>query len=131
VGTASGINNAVARVASVLAIAVLGMVMVKAFASHLNSSLAHLMLPPGVLGELRANETRLADLPIPSYLSPSIKGALTVAIQKAFVFASRVVMLICAGLSLASAAVGWSMIPTATALEDSGKDQGFDLKDNA
>jgi len=55
VGTASGINNAVARVAGVLAIAVLGIVMVKAFGSRLNNSLAHLVLPPGVLGYLQAN----------------------------------------------------------------------------
>ena len=46
VGTASGINNAVARVAGVLAIAVLGIVMVKAFGSRLNNGLIHLSLPP-------------------------------------------------------------------------------------
>jgi len=41
-GTASGINNAVARVAGVVAIAVLGIVMVAAFSSHLNYSLDRL-----------------------------------------------------------------------------------------
>ena len=49
VGTASGVNNAVARVASVLAIAILGIVMVKAFSIRLDYALAHLSLPPGVL----------------------------------------------------------------------------------
>ena len=53
VGAASGINNAVARVAGVLAIAVLGIVMVNAFGSRLNRSLAHLLLPPGILYEVR------------------------------------------------------------------------------
>jgi EmrB/QacA subfamily drug resistance transporter len=111
VGTASGINNAVARVASVLAIAVLGIVMVKAFASQLNPSLAHLRLPPGVLAELQANETKLAGLQVPSGLSPSMNAAISGSIREAFVFGFRVVMLICAGLSLGSAAVVWSLIP--------------------
>jgi EmrB/QacA subfamily drug resistance transporter len=111
VGTASGINNAVARVASVLAIAVLGIVIVKAFASQLNSSLAHLMLPPGVLAELQANENKLAGLQVPAGLSPSMKAVIDVSIREAFVFGFRVVMLICAALSLGSAAAAWSLIP--------------------
>ena len=43
VGAASGINNAVARVAGVLAIAVLGIVMVNAFGFRLNRDLAQLV----------------------------------------------------------------------------------------
>src|SRR6266699_2389537 len=44
VGVASGINNAVARVAGVLAIAVLGIVMVSAFSSRLNAQLEEISL---------------------------------------------------------------------------------------
>jgi hypothetical protein len=95
----------------VLAIAILGIVMVKAFASHLNSSLAHLMLPSSVLAELRAGQNKLAGLQVPSGLSPSMKADVNVAIQQAFVFGFRAVMLICAALSLGSAAVAWFLIP--------------------
>jgi EmrB/QacA subfamily drug resistance transporter len=109
-GTASGINNAVARVASVLAIAVLGIVMVKAFAFQLNLSLAHLTLPPGVLAELQANENKLAGLQVPAGLCSSLKAAINASVREAFVFGFRVVMLICAGLSLGSTAVAWSLI---------------------
>ncbi len=111
VGTASGINNAVARVASVLAIAVLGIVMVKAFSSQLNSSLVQLKLPPGVLEELQENEIKLAGLQIPVGLSPGVEAAVNESIGQAFVFGFRVVMLICTGLCLGSAAVAWYLIP--------------------
>jgi EmrB/QacA subfamily drug resistance transporter len=111
VGTASGINNAVARVAGVLAIAVLGMVMVKAFGARLNYSLAHFLLPPAILQELQGDEIKLAGLQVPAGLDPSTKTAIKESIGEAFVFGFRIVMVICAGLSLASAAVAWLMIP--------------------
>ena len=111
VGTASGINNTVARVAGVLAIAILGIVMVNAFASRLNHKLAQLSLPPGVLHRLQADETKLAGLQVPAGLNPSTKTALKESIGEAFVFGFRLVMLICTGLSLVSAAVAWLMIP--------------------
>ncbi|MGB7602589.1 MAG: DHA2 family efflux MFS transporter permease subunit [Candidatus Sulfotelmatobacter sp.] len=111
VGAASGVNNAVARVAGVLAIAILGIVMVKAFGFRLNEALTHLSLPPGVLGELQANAIKLAGLPIPAGLAPTVRAAVSRSIGDAFVFGFRVVMLICAGLSLASTAVAWLMIP--------------------
>jgi hypothetical protein len=70
-----------------------------------------LALPPGILAELQANEIKLAGLQVPSGLSPSMNAAISGSIQEAFVFGFRVVMLICAGLSLGSAAVTWSLIP--------------------
>jgi EmrB/QacA subfamily drug resistance transporter len=110
VGTASGINNAVARVAGVLAIAVLGIVMVKAFAFRLNHNLAHILLPPGIQQELQAGEIKLAGLQIPVDLDSGTKAAIRNSIGQAFVFGFRVVMLICAGLSAASTAVASRMI---------------------
>jgi EmrB/QacA subfamily drug resistance transporter len=111
-GTASGINNAVARVAGVLAIAILGIVMVKVFSSTLNRSLADQMLPPGVLQYIHSNEIKLAALDIPSGIGTDTAAAIRASISRAFVFGFRTVMLICAGLSLASALVAWIMIPS-------------------
>ncbi|MGH9503603.1 MAG: MFS transporter [Terriglobales bacterium] len=110
VGTASGVNNAVARVAGVLAIAVLGIVMVSSFASRLNRELARLPLPSAVLRSLHANAIRLGGLQAPPDLDPSVRAAVKESIGKAFVFGFRNVMLICTCLSLASAAVAWLMI---------------------
>jgi len=110
VGVASGVNNAVARVAGVLAIAVLGIVMVKAFSCRLNSILSHLSLSPGALRELQSNENKLAGLHVPAGLDPSMNYAIEKAIGTAFVFGFRVVVLICAGMSMVSSAVAWRMI---------------------
>ena len=107
----AGVNNAVARVAGVLAIAVLGIIMVGAFASRLNHSHAQISLPPGVQQGLQAEEIKLADLQVPDALSPGAKAAVKAAIGDAFVFGFRMVLLICVLLSLASAAVAWLMIP--------------------
>jgi EmrB/QacA subfamily drug resistance transporter len=111
-GTASGINNAVARVAGLLAIAVLGVVMTSAFAFRLNRSLADLAIPAAVLHGLQASEIRLAALTVPAGIDAPMAAAISVSIERAFVFGFRLVMLICAGLSLASAAVAWQMITT-------------------
>ena len=100
-----------ARVAGVLAIAVLGVVMVKAFGFRLGNELAQFSLAPGILQELHGDEIQLAGLQVPVGLNPGMKIAMRESIGAAFVFGFRIVMLICAGLSLASAAVAWLMIP--------------------
>jgi EmrB/QacA subfamily drug resistance transporter len=110
-GSASGINNAVARVAGVLAIAVLGIVMVSALSSRLNRNLTHFALPANVVREIQANEIKLAGLQVPAGLDPRTTNAVEKSIAEAFVFGFRTVMLICAGLSLISAAVAWLVIP--------------------
>lgn len=113
-GTASGINNAVARVAGVLAIAILGIVMVKLFSSSLNRSVAGGLLPTGILQYLQSNEIKLAGLDLPSGLNADTTALIRASISHAFVFGFRCVTLICAGLSLASAAVALLMIPVKT-----------------
>ena len=70
-GTASGINNAVARVAGLLAIAVFGVVMVTEFSAHLNRSLAQVAMPDDARSELRSNEIKLAALKPPSGVEPA------------------------------------------------------------
>ncbi len=115
-GTASGINNAVARVAGVLAIAILGLVMVSAFQHRLQHSLASLNLAPGVLRDLQANTIKLAGLELPANLDASTSGAIRVAITTSFVFGFRLIMLACASLSVASGAVAGLLIPTSDAV---------------
>lgn len=110
-GTASGINNAVARVAGVLAIAVFGVVLVSSFSSHLNQSLANIPLSTEKLHQIQANETRLAALKVPDGLDENTAAALQSAIASAFVAALRLVIVICAGLGAASAVLAWRMIP--------------------
>jgi predicted MFS family arabinose efflux permease len=111
VGAASGINNAVARVAGVLAIAVLGIVMVNAFGSQLNRSLDHLALPPDTAQQIKAEEIKLAGLKVPAGLNTDVADTIRQSIGTAFVFGFRVIMLICAALSLAGGAIAWRMIP--------------------
>jgi EmrB/QacA subfamily drug resistance transporter len=111
VGTASGINNAVARVAGLLAIAVFGVVMVTEFGSHVNSSLAAIAMPDEARSELRSNEIKLAALKPPRGVDPAAAAAIKSSISAAFVFSFRLIMGICAALAVASAAVAWQMIP--------------------
>jgi MFS family permease len=110
VGAASGINNAVARVAGVLAIAVLGIVMVKAFASRLDQNLARLSLPPNVVQDIRSRQIELAGLQIPQGLDTHAVETLRRAIANAFLAGFRLIMFLCAALSTASAIVAWRLI---------------------
>ncbi len=111
VGTASGINNAVARVAGVLAIAILGIVMVYVFRIRLNRALADLSLPSSLLQEIKSQETRLAGLQTSLHLDPAANAAIKELVRKSFVFGFRTIMFICAGLAVASAAIARLVIP--------------------
>jgi EmrB/QacA subfamily drug resistance transporter len=109
-GTASGINNAVARVAGLLAVAMLGIVMVSAFSSHLDKSLSSLRLSPETTRDLRSSEIKLAALTVPGGVDSSTAARITTAINASFVYGFRVVMLICVALSLFSALFAWRLI---------------------
>jgi EmrB/QacA subfamily drug resistance transporter len=117
VGGASGINNAVSRVAGVLSIAVLGVVMVFAFSSHLNRQLEGMTVPAAVRGALQSNETRLAALKAPAGTEAATANAIDVSVLTSFIASFRLIMWICAALCLASATVASSYIPHASKVE--------------
>jgi EmrB/QacA subfamily drug resistance transporter len=109
-GVASGINNAVARVAGLLAIAVLGIVMVDTFSSQLDHNLKHVTIPDRARSELRSNRIKLAAMDLPAEIDSDTAAAVKNSIQQAFVFGFRMVMLICAALSIASSTCASRMI---------------------
>lgn len=109
-GTASGINNAVARVAGLLSIAILGAAMVSAFSLRLNRDVLQLAVAPAAELDLQSNEIKLAAMDVPPGIDSSLASSIRVSIDGAFVFAFRLVMLICAGLAVTGSAVAWRMI---------------------
>jgi EmrB/QacA subfamily drug resistance transporter len=101
-GTASGVNNAVARIAGMLAVAVLGSLAVPLFATALAARLDGLRVPPDVRAALMGQVARLVEIKLPPPDEPTHR-LLEQAINEVFVHTFRVVMLICAALALASA----------------------------
>jgi EmrB/QacA subfamily drug resistance transporter len=101
-GTASGVNNAVARIAGMLAVAVLGSLAVPLFATALAARLDGLRVPPDVRAALMGQVARLVEIKLPPTDEPTHR-LLEQAINEVFVHTFRVVMLICAALALASA----------------------------
>ena len=102
-GVASGINNAVARAASLLAIAIFGIVMAQTFDSRLANLLQDLSLPPGVVDGIVQQRARLAGIVLPPGIDAVQQQAVHQAIGGAFVAGFRRVMAVCAGLALLSA----------------------------
>lgn len=114
-GTASGINNAVARVAGVLAVAMLGAVMAAAFAYSLRLSLAGLNLNIGTVHQLESNVAKLGSLDAPPGVDSQTATAIRSAIADAFIFGFRLIVLACAVLAIASAGIAWWKIPAKSA----------------
>ena len=92
VGIASGVNNAVARGAGLLAIAVLGIVMLHAFNHALDQRLSAWKLPPSALQSLQAQRSKLAAASLPEELDALTQQVIGRAIDESFVHAFRWIM---------------------------------------
>jgi hypothetical protein len=103
-GIASGVNNAVARAAGLIAIAVLGIVMLHVFNHALDRRLEEWNLPASVTRSLQMERTKLAAIAIPEDQDPATQQRIRRAIDESFVSGFRVVMVIGAALAIASAA---------------------------
>jgi len=109
-GTASGINNAVSRVAGLLAIALFGIVLSGVFGSKLDRRLDTLNLTPETRQVLSAQHNRLAAAEVPSEITGERRAAVQQAIAESFVAGFRVVVLVAAGLAVAGSTSAALMI---------------------
>jgi MFS family permease len=94
-GTASGINNAVSRIAALLAVAIFGALLGGVFQNALTSRLDRLDLTPEVRARIESQRARLAAAD-----TPDARGRR--AIEESFVEAYRIVLWVACGLAVAS-----------------------------
>jgi MFS family permease len=109
-GTASGINNAVSRIAGLLAIALFGIVMNYVFDAHLQRRLEALAVAPEVMQAVTTERGKLGAMEISQALDPMLRAQVQHALAESFTAGFRWVMLISALLALASAPIAWRTI---------------------
>jgi predicted MFS family arabinose efflux permease len=105
-GVASGVNNAVARVAGLVAIAVLGILLVRTFDARVTQALDRIQLGAAARAAIDRELPKLAGADINDAVPSSDRDAVRKAIHESFVSSFALIMYACAGLSLAAAIAG-------------------------
>lgn len=110
-GTASGINNAVSRMAGLLAIAVLGAVMVSSFTTHLHDIIQTSSLSPRKQEQILNQSDKLGGVKIPECFNEEDRRSAEKTLEKSYIYGFRLVMFIGAGLALLGGLVSIKTIP--------------------
>jgi EmrB/QacA subfamily drug resistance transporter len=114
-GIASGVNNAVSRTASLLAIAIFGVVMLHVFKINLDGRLISANLPASATQSLQTQSIKLAAIGIPENLNRGTQELIRRAIDDSFVSGFRWVTMIAAALAASGALIGLFWIEGSTA----------------
>ena len=109
-GIASGINNAVSRAAGLLAVALMSLLVLHAFNAEMDRRLAAMTVAPDVAAALDGERVKLAAAEAPPGVGPSDGTTIQRAISLAFVTGFRQMVLVAAGLALASGLIAAAMI---------------------
>jgi len=109
-GTASVVNNAVSRIAGLLAVAVLSIVMLRTFGGRLDRILPAATLSAQTKSAMSSQRTRLAAVSVPMSADRAERARARAVVSEAFVGGFRRVMLIAAGLAVLSSGIALAMI---------------------
>ncbi len=101
-GVAAGINNAAARVAGLLAIAVVGAVIAGEFGSHVHSALDHAGSSPGYRAAVKHAAGSVLSTHAPTYFSGATRAQVHRTLRSASVSAFHTSILLAAILALVS-----------------------------
>jgi len=104
-GIASGVNNTVARLGTVLAVAVIGVVTVALYGRALDRGLAHAGVSDEVARAVVSERRSWADVTVPESVAPAERATLVGIVRDAFLASFRGSVLLCAGLALLGAAL--------------------------
>jgi len=120
-GVASGVNNAVARAAGLLAVAALGLIVVARFDRVLDGELATMSLPDSVAKIVAAERGKLVAADFSDIGDGPLRTALGVAFARGYVAGFRASMLVCAGLAALGAACAFWMVESKSRSGPSGR----------
>jgi len=109
-GVASGINNAVARTAGLLAIAVFGVVMLQRFGATLDRRLGQIQISNDVRQSIDAQRVRLADVKLPASVNAETREQVEGTVADSFISGFRLIVLISAGLAILGGLSSWLLI---------------------
>jgi EmrB/QacA subfamily drug resistance transporter len=110
-GTASGVNNAVSRTASVLALATLGAFALTQFAHQLEHQTTQLQLSLKAHTALATEASKLAAAAVPDAIPAAQRPDVQAAIHNAFLHTYRLLLWICAAMAVASAVLAFWLVP--------------------
>jgi predicted MFS family arabinose efflux permease len=110
-GVASGVNNAVSRVAGLLAVAVLGVILVRTFDARVRPSLDALGLPTAIRTAIEHELPKMAGADVDGAVAidSSLRAPIRGAIAGAFVSAFRVAMMGASAIALMAGIAGASL----------------------
>ncbi|HTK37639.1 MAG TPA: MFS transporter, partial [Pyrinomonadaceae bacterium] len=116
-GLASGINNAVSRVAGLIAVAAFGVAMLYVFDLGFAEKLQAIQLPDEVRQNLLSQSGKFLNLEIPQNIARDTADAIRTAVRDSFVAGFRVVSLVSAVLAVLSSIASWMLIDGKTKID--------------
>ena len=122
-GVASGVNNTVARIAGLFAVAIVGLLALRFFAGALAHHMALAQVRPDLAAATLRDLDSLIDVRIPAAATVTEAAALRDLTRRAFVDAFAWIALGAAALSLASGAIAATLIERVPGAADADRDE--------